>query len=110
MIMFIVLQQFESTSRLGQFAVHGVRAIDEYNMCAVHLVHETTNAEFLHFCRPDNNNTFAVSFRTFPNNDTGVPHILEHTVLCGSKKFPSRDPFFKMLNRYFTGHFFDQTK
>ena len=32
-------------------------------------------------------------------DSTGVPHILEHTTLCGSKKFPCRDPFFKMLNR-----------
>jgi Zn-dependent M16 (insulinase) family peptidase len=32
-------------------------------------------------------------------DDTGVPHILEHTVLCGSQKYPCRDPFFKMLNR-----------
>ncbi|KAJ0059377.1 hypothetical protein NL108_016005, partial [Boleophthalmus pectinirostris] len=40
-----------------------------------------------------------VQFRTTPLDSTGVPHILEHTVLCGSHKFPVRDPFFKMLNR-----------
>ena len=42
---------------------------------------------------------FSVTFRTTPLDSTGVPHILEHTTLCGSKKFPCRDPFFKMLNR-----------
>lgn len=42
---------------------------------------------------------FSVQFRTTPMDNTGVPHILEHTVLCGSKKYPCRDPFFKMLNR-----------
>lgn len=42
---------------------------------------------------------FSVQFRTTPMDSTGVPHILEHTVLCGSKKYPCRDPFFKMLNR-----------
>lgn len=41
----------------------------------------------------------SVQFRTTPVDSTGVPHILEHTVLCGSEKYPCRDPFFKMLNR-----------
>ena len=40
-----------------------------------------------------------VALRTTPMDDTGVPHILEHTALCGSQKYPVRDPFFKMLNR-----------
>lgn len=42
---------------------------------------------------------YSVLFRTTPMDSTGVPHILEHTVLCGSQRFPCRDPFFKMLNR-----------
>lgn len=42
---------------------------------------------------------FSVTFRTTPMDSTGVPHILEHTVLCGSERFPVRDPFFKMLSR-----------
>lgn len=41
----------------------------------------------------------SVQFRTTPLDSTGVPHVLEHTVLCGSQKYPCRDPFFKMLNR-----------
>lgn len=41
----------------------------------------------------------SVQFRTTPLDSTGVPHVLEHTVLCGSRKYPCRDPFFKMLNR-----------
>ncbi|XP_031790924.1 presequence protease, mitochondrial-like [Piliocolobus tephrosceles] len=40
-----------------------------------------------------------VQFRTTPMDSTGVPHILQHTILCGSQKYPCRDPFFKMLNR-----------
>lgn len=40
-----------------------------------------------------------MQFRTTPTDSTGVPHVLEHTVLCGSQKYPCRDPFFKMLNR-----------
>lgn len=41
----------------------------------------------------------SVGFRTTPMDSTGVSHILEHTVLCGSQNYPVRDPFFKMLNR-----------
>jgi len=41
----------------------------------------------------------SVAFQTTPKDDTGVAHILEHTALCGSEKFPCRDPFFKMTNR-----------
>ena len=47
----------------------------------------------------DSNNVFNVAFRTTPVDDTGVAHILEHTALCGSKRFPVRDPFFNMLKR-----------
>ena len=43
--------------------------------------------------------TFSVGFRTTPMDNTGVSHILEHTTLCGSEKFPCRDPFFSMLTR-----------
>ena len=46
--------------------------------------------------------SFSVGFRTTPMDSTGVAHILEHTTLCGSKKFPVRDPFFKMLTRSLT--------
>ena len=42
---------------------------------------------------------FSVGFRTTPMDSTGVSHILEHTVLTGSRRYPCRDPFFKMLNR-----------
>ncbi len=41
----------------------------------------------------------SVSFRTMPTDSTGVAHVLEHTVLCGSKRYPVRDPFFNMMKR-----------
>lgn len=47
----------------------------------------------------DVNNVFALAFRTRAPDKTGVPHILEHTTLCGSQRYPVRDPFFKMLSR-----------
>lgn len=68
-------------------------------LTAVKLSHDKTGAQYLHAARDDSNNLFSVQFRTTPMDSTGVPHILEHTVLCGSEKYPCRDPFFKMLNR-----------
>lgn len=71
----------------------------EFNMTAYLLEHEKLRTEYLHIHRNDNNNVFSVNFRTPVLDSTGLPHILEHLALCGSQKFPVRDPFFKMLNR-----------
>ncbi|KAG6444295.1 hypothetical protein O3G_MSEX003376 [Manduca sexta] len=81
------------------FACSEVEHIKEYNMTAYFLTHEKTKTEYLHLERDDSNNVFSVGFRTTPLDSMGTPHILEHTVLCGSEKYPVRDPFFKMLNR-----------
>lgn len=61
------------------------------------LRHKKCGARLLYFDRADLNKTFAVSFRTLPENDTGVFHILEHSVLNGSEKFPVKEPFVSLL-------------
>ncbi len=61
--------------------------------------HVETGARHIHISNDDRENTFGVAFKTVPKDSTGVAHILEHTVLCGSDKFPVRDPFFSMLKR-----------
>ena len=71
----------------------------ELQLTAFHLEHQNTGAEYIHIARNDKNNVFSIGFKTNPPDDTGVPHILEHTTLCGSEKYPVRDPFFKMLPR-----------
>lgn len=81
------------------FLCTDVEHIKEYNMTAYLLLHEKTKTEYLHLDRDDSNNVFSIGFRTTPLDSMGTPHILEHTVLCGSEKYPVRDPFFKMLNR-----------
>ncbi len=63
------------------------------------LEHTATGARHIHISNSDRENTFGVVFRTVPKDSTGVAHILEHTVLCGSNRFPVRDPFFSMLKR-----------
>jgi presequence protease len=63
------------------------------------LEHEGCGARVLHIAHDDPENLFCLGFRTVPTRSDGVPHILEHTVLCGSKRFPVRDPFFSMTRR-----------
>ena len=65
----------------------------------IELTHIETGARHIHLACEDDNNCFAVGFKTHPDDSTGVAHILEHIVLCGSKKYPVKDPFFSMLNR-----------
>ncbi|VDL35011.1 unnamed protein product [Hymenolepis diminuta] len=73
--------------------------IDEFKLFVVQMQHEKSKANLIHLFRDDPNRTFGVQFRTTPFDNTGVSHILEHTALCGSQKYPVRDPFFKMLRR-----------
>lgn len=101
-----ILKKKETISKLIQpgKTMHGficseVEYIREYNLTAYYLIHEKTKTEYLHLDRDDPNNVFSIGFRTTPLDSMGTPHILEHTVLCGSEKYPVRDPFFKMLNR-----------
>uniref|UniRef100_A0AAV2JTL0 Presequence protease, mitochondrial n=1 Tax=Knipowitschia caucasica TaxID=637954 RepID=A0AAV2JTL0_KNICA len=91
--------QFEPGQKIHGFTVKEVAPVPDLFLTAVKLTHDQTGAQYLHAARDDSNNLFSVQLRTTPLDSTGVPHILEHTVLCGSERFPVRDPFFKMLNR-----------
>lgn len=81
------------------FVTEKVEELKEVNLTLHQLRHQRTGARFVHLAADDRENLFAVGFRTTPKNSTGVAHILEHTVLCGSRRFPVRDIFFSMLNR-----------
>lgn len=59
--------------------------------------HNKTKAEIISVINNDENKSFGVAFRTPPKNSTGVAHILEHSVLCGSKKYPVKEPFVELL-------------
>lgn len=85
--------------QLHGFTLKEVKHVPELHLTAVQLEHDKTGAEYLHVARNDKNNVFAISFKTNPTDRTGLPHILEHVTLCGSEKFPVRDPFFKMMPR-----------
>jgi len=64
------------------------RKIKEVNSVARLFYHTKSGARLLHLENKDSNKVFSISFRTPPMDNTGLPHILEHAVLCGSKKFP----------------------
>jgi presequence protease len=73
--------------------------ISSLNITMEEYVHRVTGAKHYHLSSANTENVFLVAFRTVPMDSTGVAHILEHTALCGSKKFPVRDPFFMMIRR-----------
>ena len=64
-----------------------------------HYIDDKFNTKHVHLDCESNEKCFVVAFKTIPTDSSGVAHILEHTVLCGSKKYPVRDPFFMMTRR-----------
>ena len=80
------------------------KKIDEVNSIGRLFYHIKSGAKLLHLENEDSNKVFSISFRTPPMDNTGLPHILEHAVLCGSEKFPLKDPFIELakgsLNTY----------
>ena len=72
--------------QLHGFTLKRSKHVPELQLTALHLQHDRTGADYVHIARDDKNNVFSIGFKTNPPDDTGVPHILEHTTLCGSKK------------------------
>jgi Zn-dependent M16 (insulinase) family peptidase len=74
-----------------------VREVSELRTRAELFRHSKTGAEMLSLVNDDENKVFGITFRTPPSDSTGVAHILEHSVLCGSRKFPVKEPFVELL-------------
>ena len=74
--------------KLYGFQTQSINRIDDIDANLVDMIHEKSGARLLYLDRQDENATFTIAFRTTPTDDTGVFHILEHSVLCGSKKYP----------------------
>ncbi|HRD54940.1 MAG TPA: insulinase family protein, partial [Parachlamydiaceae bacterium] len=85
--------------KYGNFEVTRINEIKELQCTLIELAHLPTGAKIMHIANEDTENLFCLSFQTLPYSSNGVAHILEHTVLCGSKKFPIKDPFFAMNRR-----------
>lgn len=73
--------------------------ISALNLVVHEYRHRKTGAQHIHLAANNSENVFLVALRTVPHDSTGVAHILEHTALCGSEKYPVRDPFFLMSRR-----------
>merc|ERR1719203_1838374 len=66
--------------------------VAEFGAAAALYRHRRSGAELLSLATDDDNKCFGITFRTPPPDSTGVPHILEHSVLCGSRKYKTKDP------------------
>ena len=73
------------------------KELKDLNSLGYVLKHKKTGAKVALISNDDDNKVFCIGFRTPPTDSTGVPHILEHSVLCGSKNFPVKDPFVELV-------------
>ena len=92
-------EKYQVQNTYGPFLFKKVLPIEALQLVLYELIHQPTGARVVHLETNDLENLFSLSFQTCPNDSTGAAHILEHVVLCGSKKFPVKDPFFSMSRR-----------
>ncbi len=90
---------YETGSHYKGYTVVQSTPIPELACHLVELTHNASGAHVISIQNDDPENLFCLSFRTLPESSNGAAHILEHTVLCGSKKYPINDPFFSMSRR-----------
>ena len=79
------------------FTVTRVRESEELGARVVEMVYPKTGTELCWVDNGEENKLFSITFKTLPENSTGVFHILEHSVLCGSEKYPVREPFVELI-------------
>ncbi len=89
----------EVGAEISGYHIYQIIKLNQINSIYYDLEHVATGARHVHISNNDTENTFSVAFKTVPVDSTGVAHILEHTVLCGSERYAVRDPFFSMLKR-----------
>ncbi|PKN76684.1 MAG: hypothetical protein CVU52_03645, partial [Deltaproteobacteria bacterium HGW-Deltaproteobacteria-10] len=82
---------------LHGFKVLRVETLPGVRITAYEIEHERTGAKVLHLHGDDHENLYAIGFRTPPTDSTGLPHILEHSVLAGSEKYPLKDVFKELM-------------
>ena len=86
-----------TVKELDAYQVISEKYVKELNSEGIILEHKKTGARIFLLSNEDENKVFTIGFRTPPSDSTGVPHILEHSVLCGSEKFPVKDPFVELV-------------
>ncbi|MEA1963322.1 MAG: insulinase family protein [Patescibacteria group bacterium] len=91
--------KFKKNQIIHNWKILNITEIKDLKIDLIELEHIKTKAKYIHIANEDKENAFAVAFKTIPEDSTGIAHILEHTVLTGSKKYPVRDPFFSMIKK-----------
>jgi Zn-dependent M16 (insulinase) family peptidase len=89
--------KWEINTLVHGFRVKRMERIDEVDADAYLMEHEQSGARLLYLDSPDDNKVFYIGFRTTPDNSKGTPHIMEHSTLCGSRKFPLKEPFVELV-------------
>ena len=79
--------------KFSGFVIKTKKQIKDVDATMYEMEHEGCGAKLIFLDRDDENKTFSVGFKTVPENSTGVFHIIEHSVLCGSEKYPVKEPF-----------------
>jgi presequence protease len=91
------VEDFHQGGLYHGFRLKDKKFIPEVNSECLYFLHEQSGARLLKIAADDPNKMFNIAFKTIPSNSTGVPHILEHAVLNGSRNFPVKSPFFVLL-------------
>ena len=89
--------KLEVNDKIHGFTVTRLRDIEEFEGRLVEMEHDRTGAGLIWAESSEENKLFSVGFRTLPEDNTGVFHILEHSVLCGSENYPVKEPFVELL-------------
>ncbi|MBR3965141.1 MAG: insulinase family protein [Clostridia bacterium] len=91
------MNDLKENQRLCGFIVTRVRERESLGGAFVEMTHEKSGASLCFSDNGEDNKLFCIGFKTLPTDSTGVFHILEHSVLCGSEKYPVREPFVELL-------------
>lgn len=82
--------------RLDKYTLLEEKKLEDLNSTGLLLKHNKSGARVVVLSNDDENKVFSIGFKTPPYNDTGLQHIIEHSVLCGSRKYPVKDPFVEL--------------
>lgn len=87
----------EINETIQGFSIKRITEVNELKATMYEMEHEKTHLKLAWLKRDEENKTFGIAFKTLPSDDTGVFHILEHSVLCGSDKYPVKEPFVELM-------------
>lgn len=92
-----VKMELKQNETYSNFLLKNIEKVNEINSISYEFEHIKSGARLLFVSNDDKNKVFSITFRTPPIDDTGSAHILEHSVLCGSKKYPLKEPFVELM-------------